>query len=153
MAMRTPKGGIRNEMREKAMREVILAQLGALRADAAPRKRFCSAECERRSYYEGRRDKDHAKEEAEEGIPLREFQCEYCGHWVRVMSKNDKRFRFCSAKCEKTFWKRNKPQTARKTAAPAGKRLRGWLLREVLQMVWEGLWHTVGNGHVLLPRA
>lgn len=35
MAMRTPKGGIRNEMREKAMREVILAQLGALRADVA----------------------------------------------------------------------------------------------------------------------
>lgn len=34
MAMRPPKGGIRNEMREKAMREVILAQLGALRADA-----------------------------------------------------------------------------------------------------------------------
>ena len=69
-----------------------------LPADAAPRKRFCSAECERRSYYEGRRDKDHAKEEAEEGIPLREFQCEQCGHWVRVMSKNDKRFRFCNAK-------------------------------------------------------
>lgn len=41
--------------------------------------RCCSAECERRSYYEGRRDKDHAKEEAEEGIPLREFQCEYWG--------------------------------------------------------------------------
>ena len=40
-----------------------------LPADAAPRKRFCSAECERRSYYEGRRDKDHAREEAEEGIP------------------------------------------------------------------------------------
>lgn len=49
-----------------------------LSSDAAPRKRFCSAECERRSYYEGRRDKDHAREEAEEGIPLREFQCEYC---------------------------------------------------------------------------
>ena len=58
-----------------------------LSADAAPRKRFCSAECERRSYYEGRRDKDHAKEEAEEGIPLREFPCERCGRLVRVMSK------------------------------------------------------------------
>lgn len=34
MAMRPPKGGIKNEMREKVMREVILAQLGALRADA-----------------------------------------------------------------------------------------------------------------------
>ena len=92
-----------------------------LSADAAPRKRFCSAECERRSYYEGRRDKDHAREEAEEGIPLREFQCEQCGHWVRVMSKSDKRFRFCSAKCEKAFWKRNEPRAARRTAAPAGK--------------------------------
>lgn len=39
-----------------------------LPVDAAPRKRFCSAECERRSYYEGRRDKDHAKEEVEERI-------------------------------------------------------------------------------------
>lgn len=83
-----------------------------LPADAAPRKRFCSAECERRSYYEGRRDKDHAREEAEEGIPLREFSCEQCGHWVRVMSKSDRRFRFCSAKCEKEFWKRNKPKAA-----------------------------------------
>lgn len=92
-----------------------------LPADAAPRKRFCSAECERRSYYEGRRDKDHAKEEAEEGIPLREFQCEQCGHWVRVMSKGDKRFRFCSAKCEKAFWKRNKPKAARASKAPAGR--------------------------------
>ena len=72
-------------------------------------------------YYEGRRDKDQAREEAEEGIPLREFQCEQCGHLVRVMSKSDRRFRFCSASCEKTFWKRNKPQTARKTAAPAGR--------------------------------
>lgn len=90
-----------------------------LSADAAPRKRFCSAECERRSYYEGRRDKDHAREEAKEGIPLREFQCERCGHWVRVMSKNDKRFRFCSAKCEKAFWKRNKPKAARASKAPA----------------------------------
>lgn len=34
MAMRPSKGGIRNEMREKAMREEILAQLGALCADA-----------------------------------------------------------------------------------------------------------------------
>ena len=92
-----------------------------LSADAAPRKRFCSAECERRSYYEGRRDKDHAREEAEEGIPLREFQCEYCGHWVRVMSKSDKRFRFCSAKCEKAFWKRNKPKAAGAAKAPAGR--------------------------------
>lgn len=101
-----------------------------LSADAAPRKRFCSAECERRSYYEGRRDKDHAKEEAEEGIPLREFQCEQCGHWVRVMSKSDKRFRFCSAKCEKAFWKRNKPKVVR-----------------------EGLRYAVEGGRVLLPRA
>ena len=92
-----------------------------LPADAAPRKRFCSAECERRSYYEGRRDKDHAREEAEEGIPLREFQCEQCGHWVRVMSKNDKRFRFCSAKCEKAFWKQNKPKAAGAAKAPAGR--------------------------------
>lgn len=92
-----------------------------LSADAAARKRFCSAECERRSYYEGRSDKDHAKEEAEEGIPLREFQCERCGHWVRVMSKNDKRFRFCSAKCEKAFWKQNKPKAAGASKAPAGR--------------------------------
>lgn len=35
----------------------------SLPANAAPRKRFCSAECERRSYYEGRRDRDHAREE------------------------------------------------------------------------------------------
>ena len=37
------------------------------------------------------------------------------------MSKNDKRFRFCSAKCEKTFWKRNKPKAARASKAPAGR--------------------------------
>ena len=37
------------------------------------------------------------------------------------MSKNDKRFRFCSAKCEKAFWKRNKPKAARASKAPAGR--------------------------------
>ena len=45
MAMRPPKGGIRNEMREKAMREVILAQLGALRADAGVELVACKDEC------------------------------------------------------------------------------------------------------------
>lgn len=44
MAMRPPKGGIRNEMREKAMREEILAQLGALRADAGVEQVACKDE-------------------------------------------------------------------------------------------------------------
>ena len=44
MAMRPPKGEIRNEMREKAMREVILAQLGALRADAGVEQVACKDE-------------------------------------------------------------------------------------------------------------
>lgn len=37
------------------------------------------------------------------------------------MSKNDKRFRFCSAKCEKAFWKQNKPKAAGAAKAPAGR--------------------------------
>lgn len=41
MAMRPPKGGTRNEMKEKTMREVILAQLGALRADAGVEQVTC----------------------------------------------------------------------------------------------------------------
>lgn len=45
MAMGLPKGGIRNEMREKAMREVILAQLGALRADAGVEQVACKDTC------------------------------------------------------------------------------------------------------------
>lgn len=45
MTMRPPKGGIKNEMREKAMREVILAQLGALRADAGVEQVACKDEC------------------------------------------------------------------------------------------------------------
>ena len=45
MTMRPPKGGIRNEMREKAMREEILAQLGALRADAGVEQVACKDEC------------------------------------------------------------------------------------------------------------
>lgn len=45
MAMRPPKGGIRNEMREKVMREVILAQLGALRADAGVELIACKDQC------------------------------------------------------------------------------------------------------------
>lgn len=44
MAMRPPKGGIKNEMREKAMRKVILAQLGALRADAGVEQVACKDE-------------------------------------------------------------------------------------------------------------
>lgn len=44
MAMRPPKGGIRNEMREKAMREEILAQLGALCADAVVEQVACKDE-------------------------------------------------------------------------------------------------------------
>lgn len=45
MAMRPLKGGIRNEMREKAMREVILVQLGALRADAGVELVACKDTC------------------------------------------------------------------------------------------------------------
>ena len=45
MAMRPPKGGIRNEMREKSMREVILAQLGTLRADAGVELVACKDQC------------------------------------------------------------------------------------------------------------
>lgn len=45
MAMGLPKGGIRNEMREKAMREVILAQLGTLRADAGVELVACKDQC------------------------------------------------------------------------------------------------------------
>lgn len=45
MAMRPSKGGIRNEMREKAMREEILAQLGALCADAVVEQVACKDEC------------------------------------------------------------------------------------------------------------
>lgn len=44
MAMRPPKGEIRNEMREKAMREEILAQLGALCADAVVEQVACKDE-------------------------------------------------------------------------------------------------------------
>lgn len=45
MAMGLPKGGIRNEMREKAMREVILAQLGTLRADTGVELVACKDTC------------------------------------------------------------------------------------------------------------
>lgn len=44
MAMRPSKGGIRNEMREKAMREEILAQLGALCSDAGVEQIACKDE-------------------------------------------------------------------------------------------------------------
>lgn len=44
MAIRPSKGGIRNEMREKAMREEILAQLGALCADAGVEQVACKDE-------------------------------------------------------------------------------------------------------------
>lgn len=44
MTMRLPKGGIRNEMREKAMREEIIAQLGALCADAGVEQVACKDE-------------------------------------------------------------------------------------------------------------
>lgn len=42
--MRLPKGGTRNEMKEKTMREMILAQLGALRADAGVEQVACKDE-------------------------------------------------------------------------------------------------------------
>lgn len=45
MAMRPPKGEIRNEMKEKEMREVILAQLGALRSDAGVEQVACKDTC------------------------------------------------------------------------------------------------------------
>lgn len=45
MAMRPPKGGIGNEMKEKAMREEIFAQLGALRADAGVEQVACKDTC------------------------------------------------------------------------------------------------------------
>lgn len=41
-----------------------------------------------------------------EAVPIeRELSCGFCGKFVRVTERKDRRFKYCSQKCEKQYWR------------------------------------------------
>lgn len=47
-------------------------------------------------------------------IPVfRKFNCNYCKKIVEVKTEDDKRFKFCCAKCEKNFWRKKSKEKRR----------------------------------------
>ena len=83
--------------------------------EAARNQIFCSQEC----IWYGRKDANP------EGKPA--FTCAKCGRLVVVDEKHDRRTRFCSAECEKRYW-RHPPheQTTQNINFKSIKRLRWW---------------------------
>ncbi len=73
-------------------------------------QKYCSSTCKRKAY--------HQREEApraitEDGPVIREFHCRKCGKLVQVRDHKDFRMRFCSKKCEESYWKhshKNRPE-------------------------------------------
>ncbi len=68
-------------------------------------QKYCSALCRRYAHRYGLND--HAA--VSEGEPvLRAFHCVKCGQLIRITDSCDKRTKFCSARCERLYWKHSK---------------------------------------------
>ncbi len=65
-------------------------------------QKYCSAACRRYAHRHGMNDH---KEPAPGEKSLRTFRCMRCGVRVKVTSRYDKRKKFCSAHCERLYWK------------------------------------------------
>lgn len=69
-------------------------------------QRYCCEACRRLGYRQGLCD--HRDEEADTAI--RAFSCAQCGKLVKVTVPGDKRQKFCSARCERLYWKHRKAE-------------------------------------------
>ena len=68
-----------------------------------PWQKYCSSTCKR--YANRHPEEMKAQETADKEPVIREFHCRKCGTLVQVRDHKDFRMRFCSQKCEKSYWK------------------------------------------------
>lgn len=68
-------------------------------------QKYCSSYCRRYAHRHGANNhvRSSRKKEA-----LRTFRCLKCGKLVRVTEPTDRRIKFCSAHCERLYWKHSK---------------------------------------------
>ena len=65
-------------------------------------------------------------------IPVpRDFDCRLCGHHVHVEQRSDHRTVFCSAYCEREFW-RHRSRYDRKKNIDTGHVVQAWQLERVI---------------------
>lgn len=75
-------------------------------------QRFCCPKCRRW----GNRHGLAVRPEVMEGAPVvRRFNCARCGALVIVHDMRDRRTRFCSAHCERLYWKHRKAESKKTT--------------------------------------
>ncbi|WP_276837095.1 hypothetical protein [Megasphaera stantonii] len=77
-------------------------------ADRATQK-YCSSYCRRYAHRHGANNHVRPPKDAE---ALRSFHCIKCGRLVRVTEPTDRRTKFCSAHCERLYWKHSKKVTS-----------------------------------------
>lgn len=68
-------------------------------------QKYCSAFCRRYAHRHGANNHVRAPRKKPS---LRVFRCLKCGRLVRVTDGADKRTKFCSAHCERLYWKHSK---------------------------------------------
>lgn len=68
-------------------------------------QKYCSAYCRRYAHRHGVNDHGRSSRKKE---ALRIFRCLKCGRLVRVTETSDRRTKFCSAHCERLYWKHSK---------------------------------------------
>ena len=65
-------------------------------------QKYCSNYCRRYAHRHGVNDHGRSSRKKE---ALRAFHCLKCGKLVRVTEATDRRTKFCSAHCERLYWK------------------------------------------------
>ena len=65
-------------------------------------QKYCSAFCRRYAHRYGLIDRGEHPKGAD---VVREFHCVRCGTLVTIVDGRDKRTKFCSAHCERLYWK------------------------------------------------
>lgn len=68
-------------------------------------QKYCSAYCRRYAHRHGVNNHGRSSRKKE---ALRTFRCLKCGRLVRVTESTDRRTKFCSAHCERLYWKHSK---------------------------------------------
>ncbi|HJF84337.1 MAG TPA: hypothetical protein K8V65_01540 [Megamonas hypermegale] len=83
------------------------------------RQIYCSVRCRKAHHKKVYYDRTRPIPQYEVGAKvLREFRCCKCDKLVLVISKNDKRRKFCSPHCEKLYWKHpHKPKAEKRKKA------------------------------------
>lgn len=85
-------------------RQAICIMCGTVFTADRVTQKYCSSSCRRLAHRRGMND--HAKPSARaKRKALRVFNCVKCGRRVYVTTPSDKRTKFCSAHCERLYWK------------------------------------------------